>query len=74
MKNPNDRKDFLDDYPKVTRVEVIDSTWRAYTNYSCENVKISMQDDWRTIKVFLKNKDSAYERAKKAPPEEFTNL
>ncbi len=74
MKNPNDRKDYLDDYPKVTRVEVIDSNWRAYTNYSCENVKISMQDNGRTIKVFLSNKDSAYERAKKAPPEEFTNL
>ena len=74
MKNPNDRKDFLDDYPKVTRVEVIDSNWRAYTNNSCENVKISMQDNGRTIKVFLSNKDSAYERAKNATPDKFTNL
>lgn len=39
---------------KVTRVEVISAKHgRVYTNYNCGNVRIDMQDDNRTIKVFL---------------------
>lgn len=40
--------------PDVTRVEVIDSTGRAYTNYAAENVMTSLQDDGMTLKVFIK--------------------
>lgn len=41
---------------KLTRVEVIDENWRAYVNNSCYDVKLSYQDNDRTLKIFLKNK------------------
>jgi hypothetical protein len=45
--------DFLKSYPEVTRVEII-TNWGRETVYSeCSNVKVSLQDDGRTIKVFL---------------------
>ena len=37
----------------VTRVEVIDEHGRAYTAYEVSNVKISFQDNNRTLKIFL---------------------
>ena len=39
--------------PKCTRVEVIDNSGRAYTNYDCESVETQMQDGERTLKVFI---------------------
>ena len=45
-------------YPKVTRVEVIDSTGRAYTTWEATNVTTILQDDERTLKVFLRNTDA----------------
>ena len=47
------------DTSKTTRVEVIDETGRVYTNYSCKEVVIDIQDEGRTVKVFLKNKEKA---------------
>lgn len=41
--------------PKVTRVEVIDSNGRVYTQYDARDVSISFQDDARTLKIFLRN-------------------
>jgi len=45
---------------KVTRFEVIDHTWagtgRDLVRYGTE-VEISYQDDGRTLKVFLKDKE-----------------
>ena len=40
-------------YPKCTRVEVIDNTGRAYTKYGCKDVQVQMQDQDRTLKVFI---------------------
>lgn len=37
----------------VTRVEVIDHTGRAYTKYNVADVEISLQDDNRTLKIFI---------------------
>ena len=45
--------DFLKNYPDVTRVEVIGNDGREFVRYGCSNVKVSLQDDGRTIKVFL---------------------
>ena len=45
-------------YPKVTRVEVIDSTGRAYTTWEAADVTTILQDDERTLKVFLRNTDA----------------
>ena len=44
------------EFGKVTRVEVIENSRRAYTIYSAENVKTALQDEGRTLKVFL-NRD-----------------
>jgi len=41
---------------KITRVEVIDTGGRAYTNNHAYDVEISFQDDNRTLKIFLKNR------------------
>ena len=55
-RKPLDNNWFLQHlFPKVTRVEVIDSTGRVYTQYDAKDVWISVQDDERTLKVFLSN-------------------
>ena len=43
----------IKNYPDVTRVEVITSEGREFVRYECSNVQVSLQDDGRTIKVFL---------------------
>jgi len=45
--------DFIKQYPDVTRVEVIGNDGREFVHYGCSNVKVSLQDNGRTIKVFL---------------------
>ena len=42
---------------KINRVEVIDETGRAYTNYTVKEAKLSFQDDDRTLKIFIKTKE-----------------
>ena len=49
--------DFLKSYPEVTRVELITNWGREVVLLDCSNVKISLQDDRRTIKVFLSRAD-----------------
>ena len=44
-------------FPEITRVEIIDSTGRAYTQYNVAEVQMSIQDDGRTMKIFLKNEE-----------------
>ncbi len=40
-----------------TRVEVIDGNGRSYVNWHPDNVvNVSMQDDGRTMKVFISRK------------------
>ena len=39
------------DLSNVTRVEVIDGYGRSYTSYNADRVKLSVQDDGRTLKV-----------------------
>ena len=41
--------------PKVTRVEVIDETGRAYTKWNVK-VEAQLQDDERTLKIFIYKK------------------
>ena len=45
--------DYIDSFPNVTRVEVIGKNGREFVQYDCSNVKVSIQDDKRTLKVFL---------------------
>jgi len=45
-------------YKNVNRVEVIQHSepynGRAYTNYSAKDVELQLQDDGKTLKIFLK--------------------
>ena len=50
---------------KINRVEVIDHTkeaikkgvfGRVYTNYTCPNVEVQLQDDDKTLKIFISDK------------------
>lgn len=58
------------DTKKVTRIEVIDHQsepviGRVYTKYDCEKVELQLQDDGRTLKIFIsKNLDLFCEKAK----------
>lgn len=45
--------DSIEAFPHVTRVEVIGNNGREFVQWDCSNVKISIQDDKRTLKVFL---------------------
>lgn len=42
----------------ITRLEVIDETGRAYVKYNIVDVELSLQDDARTLKIFLKIKSA----------------
>lgn len=42
-----------DDVDSVTRVEVIDIHGRAYMNWNVEKLQLSLQDDGKTLKVFV---------------------
>lgn len=44
----------IQDLPNCTRVEVIDQKGRSYVNWKPTNkVRLSMQDDDRTAKIFI---------------------
>lgn len=45
------------EHPQVSRVEVIDSSGRAYTAYDAANVCTEIQDEATTLKVFLDTAD-----------------
>ena len=45
------------DTTRVTRIEVIDQNGRSYFHYERNNVvEIQLQDDCRTLKVFISTK------------------
>ncbi len=51
--------EYMDDnniinYPEVSRLEVIDDG-RELVKYDLKNVQISIQDDGRTMKIFVNN-------------------
>lgn len=41
------------DLPKVNRVEVIDNDGRRYVKYNVSSVVYQLQDDDRTLKIFV---------------------
>lgn len=41
------------DTEQVTRVEVIDQEGRSYVNWNVNAVEFSLQDDAKTLKIFL---------------------
>ena len=45
--------DLLKSYPEVTRIEVITDNGREFVRHNCADVRVSLQDDGRTLKVFL---------------------
>ena len=40
---------------RVTRVEVIDGHGRSYVHYNAALVEYSIQDDGKTLKIFIKD-------------------
>ena len=44
---------------KVTRFEVIDETGRAFVMYGAKDLTLQLQDDDRTLKVFVSSKAPA---------------
>jgi hypothetical protein len=48
----------IKDTSQITRVEVIQHSephnGRAYTNYNAKEVELQFQDNWKTLKIFLK--------------------
>ncbi|GAB5389585.1 MAG: hypothetical protein Alpg2KO_25530 [Alphaproteobacteria bacterium] len=42
---------------KVTRVEVIDDEGRSYTRHNVQDIQFSLQDDDRTLKIFLRSSE-----------------
>jgi hypothetical protein len=51
----NQCQEDMPDNSKLTRFEVIDENGRVYTKHNC-TIELSYQDDSRTLKVFIKNK------------------
>lgn len=45
------------DLSKVTRLELIDAKGRQYTNYDFIKVDLSLQDQNRTLKIFVKTRN-----------------
>ena len=41
------------EFKNVTRVEVIDNQGRAYTKYHVTDVRLDLQDNERTLKIFV---------------------
>jgi hypothetical protein len=52
--NPEDVKD---NNNEVTRVVVIDELGRSYENCNVQKIRIELQDDNRTLKIFIEEKD-----------------
>lgn len=42
---------------KVTRVEIIGNKGRSYINWNCNIDDIQLQDNNRTMKIFINNKE-----------------
>jgi hypothetical protein len=47
----------LTEKPQVTRVEVIDGNGRSYSDYKVTNCELSYQDDGKTLKVLLAERE-----------------
>lgn len=41
---------------EITRIEVVDDSGRVYSNWKVTNSKLSLQDDNKTLKIFIKGK------------------
>lgn len=56
--------------PRVTRVEVIDSTGRAFVAYYEPGIEVHTQDDGRTVKIFAGERSDGLGREREAELEE----
>ena len=41
----------------ISRIEVIDNSGRVYVNWGIKDYRLFIQDEGRTLKVFISNKD-----------------
>ena len=54
LENTKFETEFKFPTPKITRLEVIDSKGRAYVNMDVKHIEFSLQDNDRTLKIFVK--------------------
>lgn len=47
---------------KITRLEVIDATWRAYVNRNISSIELSPQDNGKTLKIFINNSSDLWKQ------------
>jgi hypothetical protein len=45
--------------PPITRLEVIGANGRSYVNYRVAHVEFSLQDNDRTLKIFVKERENS---------------
>jgi hypothetical protein len=57
MGNPKRESELNIHLPKVTRLEIIDEHGRDYINGRIASIQFSVQDDARTLKIFITEKD-----------------
>ena len=71
MKNKDNKPQANNNKTKrVTRVEIIDETGRAIVMTNLASVKLSLQDDERTLKLFVTHKSPTHASARSV--EDFT--
>jgi len=58
---------------KVTRFEVIDENGRAYTRWGVD-VELGVQDDGKTLKVFIKHNPEKSKALSDNPPKPFGDI
>lgn len=52
-------EDFIQTLGNITRVEVIErGVGRYYTDYNAKSVAVSVQDQGRTLKIFVREDDN----------------
>ena len=47
--------DTMQELDTVNRVEVIDAAGRAYVKYGVHSLKLMLQDNGKTLKIFIEN-------------------
>lgn len=48
---------------EITRLEIIDHTGRVYTNWKVGSLELSIQDNDRTLKIFVTKQDDTKEKS-----------
>lgn len=73
-KKISDSQSLVSKLNRVTRVEIIDETGRAYVNCAVTGLDFSFQDDDKTLKLFITTDGSLVLQNRMAALDELTEL